>query len=353
MSKVLGLRRGRASADELGEWLAASDPGIDALQVGSAEQAWADLVGAEALARIRAVRRPSGAIVLPDHRLIRAAARITDPDLPRRDELGAVVADAGATLGAYLLLLAATGRSPETVLRLAKHAGVHRREPSWLHRHLGMLDSSLGPATYTDDDGAALRLRQQNSNTNHATAVVLMRVRLDPAFALWLTTGTPVDEDREPDWLPFEQRFRAQQQAVAARIAKAGSGGLGRFLGGPAASALPQFVNRFTRLTGARFAWFALTDLEASRRADAFAVLAGGVRAGVPVPLVLNRDGDRTMVLVLHAESATRLLAYDPAAGAIVALDAAELARRPAEGDDDQVDGALLPRLLESQGAVL
>jgi hypothetical protein len=349
MSKVgLGMRRGRASADELGEWLGTGGPGIDALRLHSAEEVWADLVGADVMTALRAVRRPSGVMVLTDTRLVRAAGRLSDPDLPRRAELGAAIADSGATLGAYLVLLAATGRSLPTLLGLAKHAGLHRREPSWLHRHLGMLDCSLGPAAYTDDDGAALRLRQLNPGTNHATAIVLMRVRLDPAFALWLTTGVHAESDREPDLLPFEQRFRAQQQAVAARIAKAGTGALGRILGAPLATSLPQFVNRFTQLTGARFAWFDLVGLDEDRRRDAFAVLTTGVRAGVPVPLALNRDGDRTMVLVLCAENAARLLAYDPAEGKVIALDVEELVRRPRGGGDDPLEGALLPRLLES-----
>lgn len=349
MSKVgLGLRRGRTSADELGEWLVTGGPGIEALRLHSAQETWADLIGADILSALRAVRRPSGATVLTDARLVRAAARIGDPDLPQREELGAAIADSGATLGAYLMLLAATGRSLPTVLGLAKHAGVHRREPSWLHRHLGMIDGTLGPAAYTDDDGAALRLRQLNPSTNHATTIVLMRVRLDPAFALWLTTGVHVENDREPDWLPFEQRFRAQQQAVAARIAKTGTGALGRILGAPLASSLPQFVNRFTQLTGARFAWFDLVDLDESRRRDAFAVLANGVRAGVPVPLALNRGGDRTMVLVLCAENAQRLLAYDPAEGKVIALDVDRLVRRPRPADDDPLEGALLPRLIEN-----
>ena len=316
------------------------------MRLNSAEEAWAELIGADTVAAMRSVRRPSGALVLPDARLVRAATRLQDPDLPRRDELGAAIADAGATLGAYLLLVAGTGRSLQTVLGLAKHAAVHRREPSWLHRHLGMLDASLGPATYTDDDGAALRLRQLNPNTNHATAIVLMRVRLDPAFALWLTTGVHVEHEREPDWLPFERRFRAQQQAVAAGIAKAGTGALGRILGAPLATSLPQFVNRFTRLTGARFAWFDLIGLDEARRRDAFAVLTAGVRAGVPVPLALHRNGERTMVLVLHAESPNRLMAYDPAAGVVIALDLEDLVRRPA--DDDPLEGALLPRLLDA-----
>jgi hypothetical protein len=347
MSKVgLGLRRGRISADELGEWRAWADAGIDAARLAAAEQAWGDLVGAATLASMRSVRRPSGAIVLPDHRLVMAAVRLAEPD-PHREDLAAAVADAGATLGAYLLMLTATGRSTATVLGLAKHAGVHRREPSWLHRHLGMLDSALGPATYTDDDGAALRLRQQNPSTNCATAIVLMRVRLDPAFALWLTTGSHVEDSREPDWLPFEQRFRAQQQAVAARIAKAGAGGLSRLIGTAPVAAVPQFVNRFTRLTGARFAWFDLADVDESHRRDAFDVLIAGVRAGVPVPLALDRDGDRTMVLVLQAESATRMLAYDPAAGDVIALDVDRLAPRPRHSAAVRLDGALLPRLLE------
>ncbi|MGQ0846175.1 MAG: hypothetical protein ACT4QF_18795 [Sporichthyaceae bacterium] len=333
MTRV-GLRRGQGSSEDLGEYLAL-DPDVEAWRVETAQQAWAELIGADALARARAVRRPSGELVLPDRRLVRAAVRLTDPEQGPPDDLASAIADAGPTLGAYLLLLSATGRRSATVLALAEHASPHRREPSWLHRHLGMLDASPGPAAYTDDDGAPLRLRQLNEGTNHATVVVSMRVRLDPAYALWLTTGAHLEHDREPDWLPFEQRFRSEQQAVAARIARGGSGLFGR-LRGSSTAALAQFVNRFTRLTGAGFAWIDFAALAPQRRPEALAVIAAGVRAGVPVPLAVATDGDRHLVLVLAAAGES-LLAFDPAAGAVVALGAAT----------DRLDGALLPQLLE------
>lgn len=341
MGKVAtGLRRGRGSVDDLRDYLAGEDPGVVAWRLATAEETWANLIGADALARMRAVRRPSGELVLTERRLVRAAVRFTDVGESEVAQLAASFAEAGATLGAYLLLLAATGRSTATVAGLAEFAASHRREPSWLHRHLGMLDAALGPAAFTDDDGAALRLRQMHEGTNQATVIVMMRVRLDPAYALWLTTGEYVEQAREPDWLPFEQRFRAEQQAVATRIARAGSGPLGRLRGSSAAS-LPFFANRFTRLTGARFAWFELDGLAVGERSESLDVIAAGVRAGIPVPALLDHEGDRRLVLVLGAQGAS-LVAFDPAAGSVASAVVGD-----APGSDRLV-AALLPRQLEN-----
>lgn len=330
----LSSRRGRGAVEELAQYLTAAALDLD--RVEFAVQAWANLIGADLLARVRTVRRASGEPVLTDRHLVRAAVRLADFDAGRREDLGAAIGGGGAALGAYLLLMCATGRSDASVLGLARHGGVHSREPSWLHRHLGVLDTALGPAVFTDDDGAPLRLRQMSDGTNVAAVVVLMRVRLDPAFALWLTTGVHVEDHREPDRLPFEQRFRAQQQAVATRIARSAGGPLGRLLG-PSRSGLTQFVNRFTRLTGARFAWFDLSNLDLSRRRDVLDVLSAGLRAGVPVPLALDRDGDRRLVLALAADG-EGVFAFDPAAGAVIAVGPGSGANR--------LSGALLPRLL-------
>ncbi|HZE65783.1 MAG TPA: hypothetical protein VE081_04075, partial [Sporichthyaceae bacterium] len=222
------------------------------------------------------------------------------------------------------------------------------------HHHLGVLGGIPGPATFTDDDGARLRLRQQASAVAGATAVVLMRVLLDPAFGLWLTTGTHLEPDREPDGWAFEQRFRAQQNAVHAAISRQVVGPMSwpRFLGTPP-NALARFINRFSGLTGYRFGWVDLDDVEPARRDAALTVLRAALLAGVPVPVYLGRPADRHVVLALPGPATDpppeNLRVYDPAAGVVLDVAASSWATGEAAVSGwERLEGVVLPRRRET-----
>jgi hypothetical protein len=309
--------------------------------------------GAEALAALQSVHRPGGSPVVAGARLALAAERLLALDEDDRAGLSEVIGSAHPALGAYLTQTLAAGRGAVAVCRLVERVGLHRRDVGWLHHHLGVLTGIPGAATFTDDDGARLRLRQQSSAVAGATAVVLMRALLDPPYALWLTTGIHLDPDREPDGWAFEQRFRAQQNAVHSTISRQVVGPMAwpRFLGTPP-TALSRFINRFAGLTGYRFGWVALDDVANERRQAALTVLRAALVAGVPVPVYLGRPADRHVVLALPGPVTDpppeHLRVYDPAAGAVVDVAASSWAAGAAGMTGwERLEGVVLPRRRE------
>jgi hypothetical protein len=342
--KLRGRRRaGPTGAEELSDWTSSPLGEVPAVLLAGA-------FGAESLAALQSVHRPGGAPVVAGARLALAADRLAAMPDEERAAVSALIGGAHPALGAYLTQTLATGRGATAVGRLADRVSVHRRDVGWLHHHLGVLGGVAGPATFTDDDGARLRLRQQASAMAGATAVVLMRVLLDPAFALWLTTGTHLDPDREPDGWAFEQRFRSQQNKVHSAINRQATGPMAwpRFLGTPP-TALARFVNRFSDLTGYRFGWVDLDDTDAERKNAALTVLRAALVAGVPVPVYLGRPADRHVVLALPGPVTDpppeHIRVYDPAAGVVLDVAAAAWAAGDAGVKGwERLEGVVLPR---------
>jgi hypothetical protein len=328
--------------------LAPADPAGLAAAEEIARTRFDKVLGSGAVDSLLAVCRPGGAPVLGTHRLVRAGQRLDELDPAEAARVEMILTGANPPLAAYLTLLLAAGRSLTAMERLADSVQAYRRDFRWLHHHLGVLDGNLGPAEFIDDDGARLRLRQQSPGHGGAAAVILMRVLLDPAFALWLTTGTRLEEDQEEDDLPFEQRFRAQQDAVSVAVNRRGVGPAPRprFLGAPPA-AVGKFLNRFTGLTGGRFSWIPLAEASRERRATALDAAAAAASAGLPVPMVVEGSGDRSIMLAIWApDPAAALRCYDPAAGSVIDVARADLdAGRLGIGGADRLEGLVIPEL--------
>jgi len=347
-----GARPSEGSPQE-GEQPAPADPARLRAAEAIARARFAAVLGAGGAESLLAVRRPGGSPVLGTHRLVRAGLRLTELDAGQADAVGEELSAANPTLAAYLALLLATGRSRRTTARFLAAVQTHRNDARWLHNHLSVLGGNVGPATFSDDDGARLRLRAQSPAHGGAVVMILLRVLVDPAFALWLTIGTRLDEGRDEDGLPFEQRFRAQQDAVAAAVNRRvlGPAPWPRFLGAPP-WALTRFINRFTGLTGGRFAWVPLADAAANRRIVALEAAAAAAAAGLPVPLYLGGPADGGVFLILGVVppapgGAALLRCYDPAAGQVVDVGMAALKAGDAGLDGfDRLDGLMLPQLM-------
>ena len=299
----------------------------------------------EGLAAAAEVTTPGGRLLLPGLRPTRVAAETRALDAPGLTRLRAVLEGAPPVFAAYLFGTLATGRGIELVESLARAVAGHQRDANWLHRHLGVLDGLPGPATFADDDGSKLRLRQFSPVMSGPTALILLRVFADPAYALWLTSGAHVDNDRPPDGLPFEHRFRTQQARVHEAISKRALGPASwpRFLGTPP-WALARFVNRFTVLAGARFGWQDAGDGE--RVPDLVAAVLDALEAGVPVPLYLGRPGERHVVLAFGRvpdSSGERLRLYDPARGEVLDTDVAGILAGRGVVGWERLEGVLVP----------
>jgi hypothetical protein len=357
MSEVRGrLHRVRSagshSASRDVDPLSPADPAALAAAEVIAHERFEAVLGSGGVDSLLAVRRPGGAPVLGVHRLVRAAGRLAALAPEQMETAGVELSAASPTLAAYLVLLLAAGRSQHTIARLVHGVQAHRRDARWLHNHLSVLGGNVGPAVFSDDDGARLRLRQQSPAHGGAAVLILMRVLLDPAFALWLTAGTRLEDDREDDGMPFEQRFRAQQDAVAAATNRRALGPAPwpRFLGSPP-GALARFLNQFTGLTGARFAWVELAEAPAERRIAALDAAAAAAAAGLPVPLFLGGHADRAVVLVLGGPplgpaAGAALRCYDPAGGLVLDVPRAQLdVGQVGIAGFDRLEGVVAPRL--------
>lgn len=349
-----GLRRGSAPGagplDAALGVLAPDAPPAPAVSATALARAWtalSGLIGDAALAAVDDLRRADGREVLVPYRLVLAADRLEAAGVGGRETVAKVLSTAGPTLTAYLVSMLATGRGPEAVERLSTAVAAHAKDANWLHRHLGVLSGLTGPATFVDDDGAALRLRQFGPTTCGPTCAIVMRVLLDPAYALWLTSGDHLEPERPSDGLPFEQRFRTQQHAVHEALTRRAIGPIPwpRALGSPP-WALAAFLNRFTGLTGGHFGWVPVNGDDPVHLGRCLDAVLRGVSAGLPVPVYVGRHVDRHVVLAIGSR-ADAVVVYDPAAGAVLDVPLADWeAGRVGIAGWDHLESVVVPRLL-------
>ena len=349
-----GLRRGAVlGAGPLDAALGVLDedapaaPAVSDTAHARARETLAQLTGESVLAAVEQVRRADGREVLVPYRLVLAADRLVTSGVEGRESVAKAVNGTTPTMTAYLLAMLATGRGPEAVQGLATTVAGHAKDANWLHRHLGVLSGMAGPATFVDDDGAALRLRQLGPTTCGPTCAILLRVLLDPAYALWLTTGDHLEPERSGDGLPFEQRFRCQQQAVHSSLTRRAIGPAPwpRALGSPP-WALAGFLNRFTGLTGGHFGWVPVDGDNPVHLRRCLEAVLRGVAAGLPVPVYVGRHVDRHVVLAI-ATRPEAVVVYDPAAGAIVDVPLADWeAGQVGIAGWDHLESVVVPRLL-------
>ncbi len=349
-----GLRRGPAAgAGPLDAALGVLDPEappapvVSDVALGRAREQLGALLGPAGLAAVEEVRRGDGRPILTHYRLVLAADRLTTAGVEGRETVVKALSGASLALSTYLVAMLATGQGPRAVEQLAAAVAPHAKDAKWLHRHLGVLSGLVGPATFVDDDGAPLRLRQLSPTTCGPTCAILTRVLLDPAYALWLTSGEHLQPERSGDGLPFEQRFRSQQHAVHEALTRKALGPVPwpRALGSPP-WALAAFLNRFPNLTGAHYGWVPVDSSDPVHLRRCLDAVLRGVTAGVPVPVYVGRHVDRHVVLAISARNEA-VVVYDPAAGAVVDVPLADWETgRVGIAGWDHLESVVVPRLL-------
>jgi hypothetical protein len=287
---------------------------------------------------------PGGRHVLASHRLARASRAVAALSPADAARLRTLLGGSSPVRRAYLLAALAAGHLLARVEKLAADTSAYAHDDGWLHRHLGLLDGGVGPASYADEAGGVVPLRQLAPVTCGPTSLIVLRALVDPVYALELTTGgNPADPARS-SVRAVEQRFRAEQSSVHHAATRDAVGPLPwpkRFGTPPWGAA--RFLNRLSWVTGVEYDWQPVDNSDPEQLRQRLVAITGGLALGVPVPLYIGKQVDRHVVLAFGHES-RRLRLYEPSRGAVVTVGEDDvLQNRLGAAGWDRLEGVLTP----------
>jgi hypothetical protein len=288
---------------------------------------------------------PGGRPVLTAHRLARASTASAALSPAEAERLHILLDSSSPTLAAYLLAALAAGHRLPRVDQLAADVAPYAADSDWLHRHLGLLDGAIGPATYVDDAGNDFQLRQLAPVTCGPTALIVLRALVDPVYALALTTGGNPGDPALTSARMVEQRFRAEQNAVHHAATRGAVGPLPwpKRFGTPPWSAA-RHLNHLSWVTGVEYAWQPVDSADPDHLREQLVSITLGLALGVPVPLYVGKQVDRHVVLALgHRER--RIEVYEPSRGAVVAIAEEDVVQNRLHAAGwPRLEGVLTPR---------
>ncbi|MCB2176626.1 MAG: hypothetical protein KQH57_12505 [Actinomycetales bacterium] len=202
--------------------------------------------------------------------------------------------------------------------------------------------------------------RQTDSTTCGSASLVLLAATGDPALAAWLASGwvpqsRPTElsgaTDRAAALLadrPSHERFALLQQVVKRRTNARALGPVPwpGSLGTP-----PWGAARVARYPGVRWTHRMVDDTRPDEVAALWALVAGAVRSGVPVPLYAGGDSSggwqtavpRHVVLAVAVGAGGALEVFEPSSGRLLALDRQGAGPRPALGGWSHLTWVVLP----------
>jgi hypothetical protein len=251
-------------------------------------------------------------LILTADAAARADARLGQLEPNQRRQFNDLLAGARSVQErAYLLRALAAGHSLDAISVFATAIHPHGNDPVWLADHLTPAAIELDPAHQRREVPVltgGVPWSQGDDPTCAATAVVFARARIDPLYALELTTGGHPGDPAQEQGEAFARRLAAEQR----RVYDDGRPWLQDMLGvdGMTPGAVTDATNdELGRASGLRFELVDADSIDERRRA--LADIERTVDAGVPVPIRVA-DGDSAHRMVILAHDGERLQVYNP-----------------------------------------
>jgi hypothetical protein len=182
----------------------------------------------------------------------------------------------------------------------------------------------------------------------------MLRVLVDPVYALWLTTGERLLElpygtgAGAPDATAagLRGRFAAEQARVHRAATSRAVGPLPwpRLFGTPPWGAA-RFLNDLRSVIGVTYRWSPVDTTDPRDIEDRLNSVTAGLARGVPLPLYIGNHVDRHVVLAFGYDEG-QLLVYDPSGAEVATVAPADIVvNHFGVAGWDRLEGVVVPNL--------
>jgi hypothetical protein len=245
-------------------------------------------------------------LILTADAATRASGRLNQLDPVERGRFDTLLSRAqSAEERAYLVQALASGRSLAEIERFAGMIHPHGGDPEWLRTHLTPASTHLGPAfanLHSDVNFNGAAWTQGVRPTCVAGSAILARARVDPVYALDLTTGGHPGDPAFDNGSAFAQRLADEQERVYHEGRPPGADAAGWPVG-IGDTGKDDVVN--DELGGPTGRQYELLDINSAEgRRDALPTIEHNVDLGVPISFGVNNVGAggyaHEMVVVGH-----------------------------------------------------
>jgi hypothetical protein len=251
-------------------------------------------------------------LILTADAATRASGRLDQLNPAERGRFDTLLSQArSAEERAYLMQVLASGRSLAEVERFAGMIHPHGGDPGWLRAHLTPGSTQLGPAFANHHSNVAFdgtAWSQGTRPTCVAGAAILARARVDPLYALDLTTGGHPDDPAFDNGNAFAQRLADEQERVYQEGRPSSAGDPGVEDGGKDDIANDELGGP----TGRRYEVLDINSVEGRR--DALPTIEHNVDIGVPISFGVSNAGagGSAHELVVVGHDGDMLQIYNP-----------------------------------------